>query len=253
MPRSPLVSRHRRNRSSAADARKPRRRWRRWLLRLLLALILLLLLSWLPVLAMRWWDPPTTAFIQQAAADGQTIEQHWRPISRISPELQLAVIAAEDQHFPQHNGFDLDAIEAALRESGASGRGASTISQQVAKNLFLWSGRSLVRKGLEAWMTGLIEITWPKARILEVYLNIAEFGPGIYGAEAAAQLYFKRSAAQLSRPQAAALAAVLPSPRRYSVTQPSAYVRSRSAWIQRQMSQLGGQAFLRQMETDGRE
>lgn len=224
--------------------------WKRWIKRLLLGGCLLALLSWLPILAMRWLDPPTSAFMLQAASEGETIDYRWVALSSISPDMRLAVIAAEDQRFPEHVGFDFEAIEAVLRESGAAGRGASTISQQVAKNLFLWSGHSLVRKGLEAWFTGLIELTWPKSRVLEVYLNIAEFGPGIYGAEAAAQRYFGRSAARLERHQAAAMAAVLPNPSSYSAMQPSPYVRTRIAWIQRQMGQLGGPAFLQRLEPE---
>lgn len=229
---------------------RPRSWLLRWLRRLAIGCVLLALLSWLPVLILRWVDPPTSAFMQSAAAEGLRIDQRWVRREQISAAMQLAVIAAEDQRFPEHAGFDLEAIEAVLRDSGASGRGASTITQQVAKNLFLWSGRSLLRKGLEAWFAGLIELTWPKARILEVYLNIAEFGPGIFGVEAAAQRHFGRSAASLGPSQAAALAAVLPNPRSYSANQPSPYLRGRIGWIQRQMGQLGGVDFLRRIEPD---
>lgn len=226
-----------------------RRRWR-WLLWLGL---LLPLLSWLPVLALRWLDPPTSAFIwhaeREAAAGGRslTIDYRWRDRAQISAEFALAVIAAEDQRFPQHAGFDLAAIRAALDASGGQGRGASTLSQQVAKNLFLWPDRSWWRKGLEAWFTLAIEALWPKPRILEVYCNIAELGPGIYGVEAAAQRYFGVAAADLDRRQAARLAAVLPSPRRWSVLQPGPYVQRRVRWIERQMRQLGDRAYLREV------
>lgn len=164
----------------------------------------------------------------------------WRPFSEISPNLMQAVVAAEDQKFLQHHGFDLQAIEKALvyNSKGRKVRGASTISQQTAKNVFLWTGRSWARKGLETGFTVLIEGAWGKQRILEVYLNSVEFGPGVYGAEAAAQRYFGISAAKLSRQQAALLAAVLPNPHRFLVSSPSPYVRKRQQWILKQMQQL---------------
>ena len=233
----------------ARSSTQSKRSWRlRWGRRLLLLFVSGLLISWLPVLVLRFVDPPTSSFMLQAAAAVPSIDYRWVDRANISAHMQLAVIAAEDQHFPDHAGFDLAAIEAVLKSSGSQGRGASTISQQVAKNLFLWSGRSLFRKGLEAWFTGMIELTWSKSRILEVYLNIAEFGPGIYGVEAASQRYFDRPARALSAEQAASLAAVLPSPRHYSATQPSAYLRSRIGWIQRQMRQLGGTDYLEQLD-----
>lgn len=158
-------------------------------------------------------------------------------MERISENLQLAVVCAEDQNFPTHTGFDFEAIEKALEHNkkGKRMRGASTISQQCAKNLFLWPQRSWLRKGLEAYFTVLIELIWSKERILEVYLNIIELGDGIYGAEAASQEFFKIPAEKLNRPQAALLAAVLPNPLEYSVARPSAYVRSRQGWILVQM------------------
>jgi monofunctional biosynthetic peptidoglycan transglycosylase len=171
-------------------------------------------------------------------------------LQKISPNLPLAVVASEDQKFPEHHGFDVEAIEKAYALNQHSHRihGASTISQQVAKNLFLWSGRSYFRKGLEAWFTVLIEGCWPKRRILEVYLNIAEFGSGIYGAEAAAQHFFHKSAARLTRSDAAVLAAVLPSPERYSVAAPSRYVQQRREWIMGQMQALGGADMLGEID-----
>lgn len=172
------------------------------------------------------------------------MRQTWVDWNEISPQLAIAVVAAEDQNFPHHSGFDFGSIRAAVRERQRRRRGASTISQQVAKNLFLWPGRSWVRKGLEACLTLYIEVLWPKRRILEVYLNIAELGPGIFGAEAAARSFFDRPASRLSARQAALLAAVLPSPRRMSATQPSAYVRRRVEWIERQVEQLGGVGYL---------
>ncbi len=164
----------------------------------------------------------------------------------ISPNAALAVIAAEDQHFPDHYGFDFAAIQDALddQDEGKPLRGASTISQQVAKNLFLWSGRSLVRKGLEVWFTALLELLWSKERILEVYLNIAEFGDSTFGVEAASRRFFNKSASRLTAIEAARLAAVLPNPLRYRADKPSAYVLKRQRWIERQMRQLGGVTYL---------
>ena len=174
------------------------------------------------------------------------VKRSWRDFERISPQLALAVIASEDQRFPDHHGFDFKQIQKAMDEAGRGGRsrGASTLSQQVAKNLFLWNGRSYVRKALEAWFTLLIETLWPKQRILEIYLNIAEFGRGIYGAEAAAQAFFHKPAASLGRAESARLAAVLPSPRRYNAVDPGPYVQRRQREIQAQMAALGGTAFL---------
>ena len=231
-----------------------RRRPRRRLLRAAAWLLFAALLgSVLPVLALRWLDPPTSAFMLarrwEAWREGpRGFELRWRWVDAeaISPELPIALVAAEDQKFPQHDGFDVEAIREALDEQEeGGGRGASTISQQVAKNLFLWRGRSWLRKGVEAWYTLLIEACWPKARILEVYANIAEFGDGVYGAEAAAQAYFHKPAARLSAQESALLAAVLPNPRVLRAAAPSPYVRRRQAWIARQVRQLGGPAYLR--------
>jgi monofunctional biosynthetic peptidoglycan transglycosylase len=168
------------------------------------------------------------------------------PLEAISPHQALAVIAAEDQRFPEHSGFDFPAIERAWQDyrQGKSLRGASTISQQVVKNLYLWPGRSLLRKGLEVWFTLLVELSWSKRRILEVYLNIAQFGRDVYGAEAASRYFFQRPASALSREQAALLAAVLPGPVQYRVEAPSDYVRRKRSWILQQMRQLGGLKFL---------
>lgn len=203
-------------------------------------LSLLLLFAVVPV-------PYTAVMLErQLAAWWQTdpsyLRRHqWVPLSDISAHLLQAVVAAEDQKFLSHRGFDLRAIEKAFdyNSKGKKIRGASTISQQTAKNVFLWTGRSWLRKGLETGLTVLLEAVWGKPRILEVYLNSVEFGPGVYGAEAAAKRYFGTSASQLSRSQAALLAAVLPNPHRFSVQKPSAYVAKRQHWILRQMRQLG--------------
>jgi monofunctional glycosyltransferase len=207
----------------------------------------------LAVVAMRWIDPPFTAFMARdriaaafSAGKGYAFRHEWRERARISKYAALAVVAAEDQQFPRHRGFDFRQIDKALadRERGRRVRGASTISQQVAKNLFLWPGQSWFRKGLEAGITVLLELAWPKERILEVYLNVAEFGRGTWGIQAASRRYFGRDADRLTRSQAALLAAVLPSPRRLRADAPSAYVRKRQRWIERQMVALGGPAYL---------
>jgi len=168
--------------------------------------------------------------------------QHlWVDWSHISNEMKLAVIAAEDQLFPQHSGFDFDSISKALKSNsqGERIRGASTISQQSAKNLFLWSGKNFLRKGIEAWFTALMEWFLSKQRILELYLNIVEFGPGIFGVEAASQQFYSKTAKNLNRREAARLAAVLPNPYRFHVDKPSSYLKQRTLWIEKQMRQLG--------------
>lgn len=178
-----------------------------------------------------------------------SIHQQWRPWESLSDNAKLAVIAAEDQRFPMHHGFDFNQMQKALDAwfSGDSLRGASTISQQTAKNLFLWTDRSWVRKGFEAWFTVLIELLWPKERILEVYLNVVEWDNGVFGLEAAAQHYFGVSAHQLTAAQASRLAAILPNPREWSASRPSAYIQQRSQWIRQQMRQLGGSAYLERL------
>ena len=214
-------------------------------------------LSALQVAVLRFVDPPTSAFMLARQGEawrqgdwGFRVAYDWRDLEDISRYLPMAVIAAEDQNFASHSGFDLKAIEKALDHNarGKRVRGGSTISQQVAKNLFLWQGRSWLRKGLEAWYTLLIELMWPKHRILEVYVNVAEFGDGIFGAQAAARSYWRKDAARLSAAESARLAAVLPSPRRYSASRPGPYVQRRAGWIQRQMRQLGGRGYLEQLD-----
>jgi monofunctional biosynthetic peptidoglycan transglycosylase len=207
--------------------------------------------SILGVIGFRWLPVPTTAFMigeRLAAYPGRPLVQRhdWVPWSRISRQVAVAVIAAEDQKFLLHDGFDFEQIGKAMSdaERGKRLRGASTISQQVAKNLFLWPGQSWARKGLEVWFTVWIELLWPKQRILEVYLNSAQFGRGTWGVEAASRAFFGKDAARLDRHDAALLAAVLPSPTRYRVVNPGPYVRSRQAWILGQMQGLGGTALL---------
>jgi monofunctional biosynthetic peptidoglycan transglycosylase len=226
---------------------------RRPLRALAILMVSWLALSWLVVLVLRFVPPWTSAVMMErrvgALLHGEhdfRLQQRWVPWERVSPYVPLAMVASEDQKFPFHHGFDLDQIQDALDDAddGKRLRGASTISQQVAKNLFLWNGRSFVRKGLEAYYTVLIELTWPKRRILEVYMNIAELGDGIYGVGAASDAYFHVPPARLGPAQAARLAAVLPSPRRLHADRPSAYVQRRTQWIQRQMQHLGGPGYL---------
>ncbi|RAR63339.1 MULTISPECIES: monofunctional biosynthetic peptidoglycan transglycosylase [Halomonadaceae] len=181
-----------------------------------------------------------------ASGESIDIDQQWRPWAELSDNAKVAVIAAEDQRFPEHHGFDFHQIRQAIESSlnGGGLRGASTISQQTAKNLFLWTGRNWLRKGLEAWFTLLIETLWPKQRILEVYLNIVEWDRGVFGLEAAAQHYFGVSAARLNVDQASRLAAILPNPREWSASRPGPHTQRRSAWIRGQMRNLGGSAYL---------
>lgn len=198
------------------------------------------------VIAFRWLDPPSSAFMLQARAGGTLVQHSWVHLEAISPALRMAVIAAEDQRFASHHGLDTSAISHAIQEhrAGQGLRGASTITQQTAKNLFLWPGRNLVRKGLEAWLAVCMEVFWTKQRILEVYLNVAEFGEGVYGAHAAAAVYFGKPAAALSDKEAALLAAVLPNPRGSNPLEPADHLLERQAWILRQMRQLGGETYL---------
>jgi monofunctional glycosyltransferase len=188
-------------------------------------------------MAYRVLNPPGTPLMLIRSYQGEGTDYRWIPLTGMAPVLMRAVIASEDQKFCQHAGFDTQALAEAWDAylDGSRARGASTITMQTAKNLFLWPGRSLVRKGLEAYFTVLLELLWPKTRILEAYLNVAEFGPGVYGAEAAAWRFFGKPAAALNAAEAARLAAVLPNPRRYSATQPSAYVIERSAIIRLRM------------------
>ncbi len=224
---------------------------RRWLRRTFLATVLVTVL---PVLCLRWIPPPTSAvMLAKGIADTfrgkaqQRIRHRWTRWNAISPQMCLAVVAGEDQRFPQHWGFDFASIANAFEEHDATGRlrGASTITQQVARNLFLWQGRSYIRKGLEAYFTVLLEVLWPKRRILEVYLNIAEFGEGHYGVGTASQAFFGKHPMELRTSEAALLAAVLPNPNRFHVRNPSAYVRQRASWIETQMAHLGGPGYLR--------
>ncbi len=195
------------------------------------------------VLIYRVLPPPLTPLMVIRGLDDYPREYEWRPLHDISAQLGRAVVAAEDQNFCSHSGFDVEAIKRAWENYGTSDgtvRGGSTISQQTAKNVFLWPGRTWIRKGLEAWLTVYIETLWTKQRILEMYLNVVEWGPGIYGAEAAAQHHFNKSAGNLTAHEAALLATVLPSPLKWSPSNPGPYVQSRSRVNLGRAARLGG-------------
>lgn len=199
----------------------------------------------LMILPWRWAAPPTTAFILLNGGDTRlTTPRHWVEWKDISPYLPLAIIAAEDQKFRYHRGFDFDSIRESLAEDTAQPRGASTISQQLVKNMYLWPHRSWLRKGLEAYFTVFIESLWPKRRILEVYMNVVEFGPGIYGVGAACDAFFYSRHNTLTPYEAALLATVLPSPHRMIANRPSPYMIDRALWIMQQMEQLGGVSYV---------
>jgi len=180
---------------------------------------------------------------QKTDGKSMTLKHDWVSLDRISPKLQLAVVCSEDQNYLKHYGFDFGAIEKAMKanEAGKKLRGASTISQQTAKNVFLWPRRSYIRKAFEVYFTLLIELFWSKERIMEVYLNSIEMGNGVYGAEAAAQHWFKKTAAKLSKDESAAITAVLPNPRKFVANPPGPYIMKRKAWIKQQMSFWGNQ------------
>lgn len=216
---------------------------------LLRIVIVFLLLSAFSVLLFRWVPVPITPLMlircveQKSRGEKMVLRHDWVALEQISPKLQLAVVCSEDQNYLKHYGFDFDAIEKAMKtnENGGKLRGASTISQQTAKNVFLWPGRSYLRKGFEVYFTLLIELLWSKERIMEVYLNSIEMGKGVYGAEAAADYWFHKQAKDLSKAESAAIAAILPAPLRYSANPAGPYVEKRKNWISRQMSFWGNQ------------
>ncbi len=214
------------------------------------------------LLVFRWVPPPTTMFmvlekvqLLRESVPDKTIHYDWVPYTRIHANMALAVIAAEDQTFREHWGFDVLSMKKVLQDHGRGKRlrGASTISQQTAKNLFLWPGRSYVRKAVEAFVTVMMETLWSKRRILEVYVNTAQMGPHIFGVGAASRIYFDTTPDRLSKRQAALLAAVLPNPRRFSAVKPSPYVQRRAAWILRQMELLGGLSAVNSLWHDDRD
>jgi monofunctional glycosyltransferase len=205
--------------------------------------IFLFFFQFVYIIALKWVDPPITLTQLGSLLSGDGLKRDYVNNNEISPNAKLAVMASEDQIFPDHNGFDFKSIKKAMayneRKPGRV-RGASTISQQVAKNVFLWQGRSWIRKGLEVYFTFMIELVWSKKRILEMYLNVAEMGTGIYGIEAASQQNFNKPAIKLSRMEAAMIASSLPNPKKYTVKPLSRYVSIRSRWVMRQMYVLDG-------------
>ena len=223
-----------------ARKRRVRHLRRRWFVAGAAVVSTFVIVSVALVLPLRWTPPATSAFMLADNSGLDPVLYEWADWAKIGVAPTLAVVAAEDQKFADHFGFDVQSIQDSIEDygSGERLRGASTITQQVAKNLYLWSGRSYLRKGLEAWFALLIEICWPKKRIVEVYLNIAEFGPGIYGVPAASRYFFEREPSQISDSQAALLAAVLPNPHVLQVDRPSRYVRKRQRWIGEQMARL---------------
>ena len=218
-----------------------------WIKRILIALFLL---QFFYILILKWVDPPFTLTQLGSWISGDGLKRDYVEEDEISYNMKLAVISSEDQIFPDHGGFDWKSIEKAMKYNEKKPnriRGASTISQQVAKNVFLWQGRDWIRKGLEIYFTKMIEWVWGKKRILEVYLNVIEMGKGIFGAEAAAQVYFKKPASKLSRREAAMIAACLPNPKKFTVKPASSFVVSKTGWILRQMNNLEGDSDLQKI------
>jgi monofunctional glycosyltransferase len=218
----------------SASFKKVLRKIRNWIL-------FLVALQFIYIIALKWIDPPITLTQLGSWLQGYGLTRDYVSQKNISPQARLAVMAAEDQLFPEHDGFDWKSIKKAMKHNKRKPtrvRGASTISQQVAKNVFLWLGRSWVRKGLEVYFTFMIELVWGKDRILEVYLNVAEMGKGVFGIEAASKYYYNKPAKKLSRREAAQIAAVLPNPKKYLIKPLSAYVQRRANWILRQMDNL---------------
>lgn len=216
---------------------------------LLKTLVFIIVLSVLSTISFRWVPVPLTPLMlircmeQKSAGKDMVLKHDWVSLEEITPRLQLAVVCSEDQNYLKHYGFDWGAIKKAMKgnEAGKKIRGGSTISQQTAKNVFLWPGRSYMRKGLEAYFTLLIETFWSKQRIMEVYLNSIEMGNGVYGAEAAAQYWFKKPAKKLSKDECAAIASILPNPVKFSANPPSAYISRQKAWIKQQMDFWGNE------------
>ena len=216
--------------------------------------LILIAISFFQVVVLKWINPFTSSIMLQRQlsiffSDQGKINYRWIDYRNISKQVALAVVASEDQNFPYHIGFDFEQINKALKENKKRRhmRGASTITQQVAKNLFLWEGQSFLRKGIEAYYTVLIEFFWSKKRILEMYLNIAEMGKGVFGVGAASIIYFKKLPNRLTKSEGALIAAVLPNPVRYSIKYPSNYIRSRQFWIMRQMDLLGGVSYIKDL------
>ncbi|MBS1654468.1 MAG: monofunctional biosynthetic peptidoglycan transglycosylase [Bacteroidetes bacterium] len=214
--------------------------------------LILFIAQFVYIFLLKWVNPPVTLTQLGSLITGHGLKRDYVNRDEISVNAKLAVIASEDQLFPDHNGFDFKSIEKAMKhnQKSKSLHGASTISQQVAKNVFLWQGRSWVRKGLEVYFTFMIEMVWGKKRILEMYLNVAEMGDGVFGIEAASQKYFNHAAKTLSRSEAAQIAACLPNPKRYTVKPLSAYVAGRSVWIQHQVNNIADDPDIQEIVMD---
>ncbi len=223
------------------------KRWWQWIKRLMLFMFIAHLLY---IILLKWVYPPLTITQFSSWVSGDGLKRDYVSMEDISVHMRLSVIAAEDQKFTTHSGFDWKSIDKAIKHNEKKPkkvRGASSISQQVAKNVFLWQGRSWVRKGLEVYFTKMIEWIWGKKRILEVYLNVVEMGRGIYGSQAAAKAYFKKDAARLSRKEAAMIASCLPNPKKYTVKPISPYVAAKNGWVQRQMAYLEKQKDIQEL------
>jgi monofunctional biosynthetic peptidoglycan transglycosylase len=221
-----------------------------WVKRIILGLFILQLVY---IIALKWINPPVTLTQLQSLFTGNGLKRDYVSGDELSYNMKLAVVSSEDQVFPDHGGFDWKSIEKAMKYNKKKPnriRGASTISQQVAKNVFLWQGRDWIRKGLEIYFTKMIEWIWGKERILDVYLNVIEMGKGIFGAEAAAQYYFKKPAKKLTRREAAMIAACLPNPKKYTVKPASNFVQAKSWWILQQMNNLEGDPDLQKIIAD---
>ncbi|HEX6225304.1 MAG TPA: monofunctional biosynthetic peptidoglycan transglycosylase [Chryseolinea sp.] len=230
--------------------------FRKAVLKIKKVLILLFIAQLIYIILLKWIDPPITITQLVSVLEGNGLKRDYVSIEDISLNARLAIIASEDQLFPDHNGFDVKSIEKVITQGSKNSgrlRGASTISQQVAKNVFLWQGRSWIRKGIEAYFTFMIEKIWGKKRILEIYLNVSEMGRGVFGIEAAAQKYFSKSARKLSRRESAMIAACLPNPKKYAVKPPSRYVSQRYPWILRQMNNLQGDPDIKLLVEDENE
>jgi monofunctional biosynthetic peptidoglycan transglycosylase len=224
---------------------------KRKLLRYLLIVILsVITLTVALVLPLRWLNPLTTTFIvSDDVVESLWVYQRWTTLDNIAPMMQMAVIASEDQKFPHHHGFDFDELRKVLTASGGPSRGASTISQQLTKNIYLWSSKSIFRKGVEAYVTVFVELLLPKQRILELYLNVVEFGSGVYGISQASDVFFQKTPDKLTRVDASLLAAVLPNPKKMQVNKPSPYVYDRALDIRFSMRNLGGGKYLESLPT----
>ena len=233
-----------------ARQRKPAKRKGQWLRWAGIAVAAFVVASVLLVLPLRWFDPATTMFMLLDDSGVEPIAHEWVDWDAMASAAPLAVVGSEDQRFADHFGVDLKAIKKAVEEQDERGylRGASTISQQTVKNLYLWRARSFVRKGLEAWLTLVAEACLPKQRILEIYLNVAEFGPGIYGIGAASDIYFGKAPAALNDWETALLAAALPNPKALKIRNPSEELRERQAWIMKQVQRLRREGWLTRIE-----